>query len=187
MWLIVGLGNPGSEYKLTRHNIGFMAVDHFLKTSGQPPMKNQFKAEIFPFKLNDTPVIFVKPQTFMNLSGEAVQALMGFYKIPLDHLLVVHDDIDLPFGQMRLQKNRGHGGQNGVRSISTLLGSMDYARLKLGVGRPENPNIPVVDYVLGRFDGEQEKHLSAFMKKAGDAIEAMVRDGLQKASTNFNS
>lgn len=187
MWLIVGLGNPGNEYKLTRHNIGFMAIDSYLQAAGNPPIKNQFKAEIAQGKIGDIPVIFCKPQTYMNLSGEAVQALMGFYKIPLTHLIVIHDEIDQGFGHMKIQKNRGHGGHNGIRSISGLLGSMDYARLRLGVGRPVNPEHNVADYVLGKFSSEEFKALPEFLNKACDAIDSILNDGIQKASTKFNS
>lgn len=187
MWLIVGLGNPGNQYALTRHNIGFMAVDYHLKGLGNPPSKNQFKAEIFQSKIGEHPVIFCKPQTFMNLSGESVQPLLGFYKIPLDHLIVIHDEIDQPFGKMKIQKNRGHGGHNGIKSVSGLLGSADYIRLRLGVGRPENPNIPVPDYVLQKFPQEEFGKLPDFLNTACDAVEGILNDGVQKASTKFNS
>lgn len=187
MWLIVGLGNPGSQYALTRHNIGFMAVDYMLKGLGNPPQKNQFKAEIFQTKIGDHPVIFCKPQTYMNLSGESVQPLMGFYKIPMDHLIVMHDEIDQPFAGMKIQKNRGHGGHNGIKSISGLLGSADYIRLRLGVGRPENPNVPVADYVLNKFTQDEFAKMPDFLNKAGDAVESILYDGIQKASTKFNS
>ncbi|ASD63108.1 aminoacyl-tRNA hydrolase [Bdellovibrio bacteriovorus] len=187
MWLIVGLGNPGGEYKLTRHNIGFMAVDYLMEGLGNPPIKNQFKAEIAQAKIKDHPVIFCKPQTYMNLSGESVQPLMGFYKIPLERLIVIHDEIDQPFAQMKIQKNRGHGGHNGIKSVSGLLGSMDYTRLRLGVGRPANPNIPVPDYVLGKFTKEEFAQMPDFLNKAGDAVESIILDGIQKASTKFNT
>lgn len=187
MWLIVGLGNPGNQYKLTRHNIGFMAVDNYLEGAGRPPIKSQFKAEIAQFKIGEHQVIFCKPQTFMNLSGESVQPLMGFYKIPQDHLIVMHDEIDQPYGQIKIHKNRGHAGHNGIRSISGLLGSADYIRLRLGVGRPENPNVPVADYVLGRFTSEEESKMPEFLNRVGDAIEAILDHGVQKASTQFNS
>lgn len=187
MWLIVGLGNPGNQYALTRHNIGFMAVDYLLKGLGNPPLKNQFKAEVFQSKIGEHPVLLCKPQTFMNLSGESVQPLLGFYKIPLDHLIVIHDEIDQNFGQMKIQKNRGHGGHNGIKSISGLLGSADYIRLRLGVGRPANPNLPVADHVLNKFTTEEMNALPAFLNKAGDALEAILRDGVQKASTSFNT
>lgn len=187
MWLIVGLGNPGGEYKLTRHNIGFMAVDYLLQGLGNPPIKNQFKAEVAQTKIGDHSVIICKPQTFMNLSGESVQPLMGFYKIPLDHLIVIHDDIDQAFEQMKIHKNRGHGGHNGIRSISGLLGSADYIRLKLGVGRPENPKFPVADYVLGKFTKEEFEKMPTVLNKGLDALESIIQDGVQKASTKFNT
>ncbi|MBC7371596.1 MAG: aminoacyl-tRNA hydrolase [Bdellovibrionaceae bacterium] len=187
MWLIVGLGNPGNQYALTRHNIGFMAVDYHVKGLGNLPVKNQFKAEIYQTKIGPHPVIFCEPQTFMNLSGESVQPLLGFYKIPQDQLIVIHDEIDQPFGQMKIQKNRGHGGHNGIKSITGLLGSMDYIRLRLGVGRPENPNVPVADYVLNKFTEEQFKALPAYLNKACDAVESILNDGVQKASTKFNT
>lgn len=186
-WMIVGLGNPGGQYAQTRHNIGFMAVDHYLKTLGHPPVKNQFKAEIHMTKWQEHQLILVKPQTYMNLSGESVQPLMGFYKVALENLIVVHDEIDQPFAQMKIQKNRGHGGHNGIKSITGLLGTMDYTRLRLGVGRPENPNIPVPDYVLGKFTAEEFQALPAFLDKACDAIQSVMTEGIQKASTKFNS
>lgn len=186
MWLVVGLGNPGGEYKLTRHNIGFMAIDYLIQGLGNPPIKNQFKAEVAQTKWHDKQIIFCKPQTYMNLSGESVQPLMGFYKIPLDHLIVIHDDIDQPFGQMKIHKNRGHGGHNGIKSISGLMGSADYIRLKLGVGRPENPQFPVADYVLGKFASVEQSALPDFLNKSGDALESILLDGVQKASTKFN-
>lgn len=186
MWLIAGLGNPGGEYALTRHNIGFMAIDYMLRGYGNPPQQNQFKSEIFKFKIDDHSVLVAKPQTYMNLSGETIQALIGYYKIPVTHLIVVHDDIDQPFGQMKIHKNRGHGGHNGIKSISQQLGSADYIRLKLGVGRPENPHIPVADYVLGKFSPEEQKKLPEFLNRSGDAVESILFEGIQKASTLFN-
>ncbi|MEN0057370.1 MAG: aminoacyl-tRNA hydrolase, partial [Bdellovibrio sp.] len=122
----------------------------------------------------------------MNLSGESVQPLMGFYKIPMEHLIVIHDDIDQAFAQMKIHKNRGHGGHNGIKSISGLLGTADYLRLKLGVGRPANPNIPVADYVLGKFTKEEMATLPDFLNKSCDAIESLITEGVQKASTRFN-
>lgn len=187
MWLIVGLGNPGGEYKLTRHNIGFMAVDSFMQGLGNPTVKNQFKAEVAQVKWKDQQLLFCKPQTYMNLSGESVQPLMGFYKIPLDHLIVIHDDIDQAFDQIKIHKNRGHGGHNGIKSISSLMGSMDYIRLKMGVGRPDNPAFSVADYVLGKFSKEEFDKLPDFLNRGIDAVESIILDGVQKASTKFNS
>ncbi len=198
MWLIVGLGNPGPKYALTRHNIGFLAVDVFAQSlvsgnsasgmaAGQLPWKEEHKAHCCKLKIEDTPVILAKPMTFMNKSGESVQSLLQFYKINRENLLVVQDDIDQSFGNMRFHKNRGHGGHNGIRSISELLGTQDYTRLKLGVGRPTHPEMEVADYVLGKFSSEEQAELATVLNKAGDAIESLVFDGLNKASTKFNS
>lgn len=187
MWLIVGLGNPGGEYKLTRHNVGFMAVDYFLHGLGNPAHKNQFKAELTQVKWRDKQILFCKPQTFMNLSGESVQPLLGFYKIPIEKLIVIHDDIDQPFNQMKIHKNRGHGGHNGIKSITNQLGTMDYARLKLGVGRPENPQFSVADYVLGKFSQDEFAQMPEFLNRGVDALESLMLDGIQKASTKFNT
>lgn len=187
MWLIVGLGNPGSQYSQTRHNIGFIAIDYFLKSAGNPPEQNQFKAVISKFKIKDHQVVLVKPQTFMNLSGESVQALAGYYKIPPDHIIVIQDDIDQEFGKMKLHQNRGHGGHNGIRSITQLLGDNNYLRLKLGVGRPDNPNIPVADYVLGKFSSDEFNKLPDFLNKAIEAVESIMNDGYLKAATKFNT
>lgn len=187
MWMIVGLGNPGGQYSLTRHNIGFMAVDAFLKSVGEPPTQNQFKAEIQKFKIDDHALLTVKPQTYMNLSGESVQPLAGYYKIPPERIIVIQDDIDQAFGKMKIHQNRGHGGHNGIKSITQLLGSNQYLRLKLGVGRPENPQYPVADYVLGKFSGDEFKAMPDFLAKAEEAIRAILKDGHVKAANRFNA
>lgn len=184
--MIVGLGNPGSKYALTRHNIGFMAVDAINESLERSRWQEQFKAEVVKTKLRGEDLLLVKPQTFMNLSGDSVQAASHFYKIPLEKIIVFHDEVDVPFLSMRLQKNRGHGGHNGIRDITAKMGSMDYARIRLGVGRPENPHIPMADYVLGNFTKEEFNQLPDFLNRAGDALESLIFDGLQKASTDFN-
>lgn len=186
MFLIVGLGNPGAKYSLNRHNVGFMACDYWLRTLGGSGYREEHKALTKRFKLNSTDVLLAKPQTFMNLSGESVVALMNFYKIPKENLLVLHDDIDLPFGTLKLQHNRGAGGQNGVKSISQLLGHNEYTRLKIGVGRPTHPDFAVSDYVLGNFPQEEAVLLDQYLEKASDAIESFILEGLNKASTKFN-
>lgn len=191
MWLIVGLGNPGAKYAFTRHNIGFLAVDLFFQglASGNPNARwsEEHKAHVCKTKIDDVQVILAKPMTFMNRSGESVQALMNYYKIDQEHILVVQDDIDQEYGKVRFHKNRGHGGHNGIRDISEKFGSQDYVRLKLGVGRPTHPDMEVADYVLGKFSSEEQSGLSEFLNKAGDAIESLLFDGLSKASTKFNS
>lgn len=187
MWLVVGLGNPGTKYAFTRHNVGFMAVDFLHQSIGNPPIKTDFKSHIAKFKLDNEEVVTAQPQTYMNLSGEAVQAIMAFYKIDREHLIVLQDDIDQAFGQIKIQKNRGHGGHNGIRDISEKLSSSDYIRIKIGVGRPLNPNIPVADYVLQKFSDEELQTLKPLLEKSIQAIDLLIFEGLQKASTKINS
>ncbi|MEZ0391607.1 MAG: aminoacyl-tRNA hydrolase, partial [Pseudobdellovibrionaceae bacterium] len=186
MYFVVGLGNPGSKYALTRHNIGFMAVDLFAMGAGSPPWREEHKAHTCRFKMDGEEILLAKPMTFMNLSGQSVQALMHFYKIPLEKFVVLHDEIDLPFASLRFQKNRGHGGHNGVRNIHELLGTSDYCRLKLGVGRPPHPEMKVPDYVLQKFSEQEQQQLPDFLNKAGDALESLIFEGLSKASTKYN-
>lgn len=191
MWLIVGLGNPGTQYALTRHNIGFLCLDLLEKGLSGPGWSNEHKAQISRIKWTSASgkteqAILAKPQTYMNRSGESVQAIMHFYKIPQENVIVVQDDIDQNFGSMKFHKNRGHGGHNGIRNISELLGNADYVRLKLGVGRPPHPEMQVADYVLQKFSPEEQNQLTDFLNKAGDGIETVVFEGLGKASTLFN-
>lgn len=187
MYLIVGLGNPGQKYSMNRHNIGFMACDYWLKSLNGDGLREEHKALTKKFKIDDQEVLLAKPQTYMNKSGESVLALMNFYKIPKENLLVIHDDIDLPFGSMRLQYNRSPGGQNGVKNISELLGHNEYARLKLGVGRPTHPDFAISDYVLSNFSQDEILVLNHYLKTACDAIESFIFEGLNKASTKFNA
>jgi PTH1 family peptidyl-tRNA hydrolase len=186
MWLVVGLGNPGVQYALTRHNIGFMALDLLAQGLGNPPWREEHRALTCKLKLDDTPVLFAKPMTYMNKSGESVQALLNFYKISVENLIVIHDEVDFPFAQMKIHKNRSAGGNNGIKSISEILGTQDYTRLRLGIGRPPHPEMQVADYVLQKFSAEEQSALPEFLNKAGDAVEALIFDGLSKASTKFN-
>ncbi|MFP5519972.1 MAG: aminoacyl-tRNA hydrolase [Bdellovibrionia bacterium] len=186
MWLVVGLGNPGNQYAYTRHNVGFLAVDMMIRGLGNPTLKNQFKGEVALTKIQNHQVVFAKPQTFMNLSGECVQPLMGYYKVEREHLIVFHDDLDIPFGQIRIHKNRGHGGHNGIKSISGLLGSPDYIRIKLGIGRPPHPEMAVADWVLGKWTAQEEANLPEFLNRAGDALMAILEKGPEKAASLYN-
>lgn len=187
MWLIVGLGNKGSKYLITRHNIGFMAVDAFAQAFGQPPEKSEHKAITRRMRIDGEDVLLAKPQTFMNLSGESVQALSHFYKIPPENILVVHDDIDQGFGAVKFQKNRGAGGHNGIKSVTQMLGTNAYPRLKLGVGRPANSKMDVAAYVLQNFSDSEQSELSSFIEMSVEAIEAFIFDGFEKAANKFNS
>ena len=186
MYLIVGLGNPGQKYSMNRHNIGFMACDYWLKSLNGSDYREEHKSLTKKFKIDDQDILLAKPQTFMNKSGESVIALMNFYKILKDKLLVIHDDIDLPFGSMKIHFNRGPGGQNGVRNISELFGHNEYTRLKLGVGRPSHPDFAVSDYVLGNIPKDEVVLLDQYLEKAADAIESFIFEGVNKASTKFN-
>jgi PTH1 family peptidyl-tRNA hydrolase len=189
MWMIVGLGNPGGKYSMTRHNIGFMALDAYCASVGAagalPKWKEEQQALVTRLKIDGEEVMFVKPQTFMNKSGESVQPLMHFYKVDLKNLIVVHDEIDVPFGAVRVHQNRGAGGHNGIKSITQLLGTMDYKRLKLGVGKSPNPNIDVATHVLQDFSSEEKPELHDFLAHAGDAIESLMFDGYDKAASKF--
>jgi PTH1 family peptidyl-tRNA hydrolase len=186
MWMIVGLGNPGNKYALNRHNIGFITVDALLKSVGNPPTQIEKSAQVSHFKMDGQKILTVKPQSYMNRSGESVSALLHFYKIPIENLVVIQDDIDQPFGKMRFHKNRGHGGHNGIRDISEKLGTPDYIRLKLGVGRPIVPQMAVADWVLQNFSDDEMIQMNEFINKSLNAIEAVVFNGLSKASTQFN-
>jgi peptidyl-tRNA hydrolase, PTH1 family len=192
MQIIVGLGNPGSQYAMNRHNIGFMCVDLFLKSlsKSSPAWKQEHKALTQKIKISrgstEKEILLVKPQTYMNKSGESVVSVMNFFKIQQDQLLVVQDDIDQNFGAMKFQHSRGHGGQNGVKNISELLGNNEYYRLKLGVGRPAHPGFDIGDYVLGNFPKEDLDLLSVFLNKSADALESFIFDGPAKAATKYN-
>lgn len=187
MYLIVGLGNPGPKYALTRHNIGFLAVDIFATSAGNPPWTQEHDAHVSKFKMDGEQIYLAKPMTYMNKSGESVQALLSYYKIPIENLIVVHDEIDIPFETMKLQKNRGPGGHNGLKSINQQLGTQDYTRLKLGVSRPPHPEMDVADYVLQKFSADEQGKMADFLNKAGDALESFIFEGLAKASTKFNT
>lgn len=185
MHLIVGLGNPGPKYLLTRHNAGFLALDTFL--AGQSvPTKTEHDAVTTRFKLEGKEVIFAKPQTFMNNSGESVSKLVNFYKIEIQNLLVIHDEVDLPFTHMKFVFDRGPGGQNGVKSIHEHLGTAAYARLRLGIGRSLNPHMDTAAHVLSPFSEEEQTRLHGFLDKACDGIETFINEGISRASTLFN-
>jgi PTH1 family peptidyl-tRNA hydrolase len=194
MYLVVGLGNYGAKYAMNRHNIGFMCVDVWLKTLGENTSDSSFREEhkALTKKIKITragvekEILIAKPQTYMNKSGESVVSLMQFYKIERPNLIVVQDDIDQVFGAMKIQFNRGHGGQNGIRNISELFGAADYHRLKLGVGRPEHPGFDIGDYVLGNFPKDELSLLPKFLDKGSLAIESFIFDGASKAATKYN-
>ncbi|MBM3602582.1 MAG: aminoacyl-tRNA hydrolase [Alphaproteobacteria bacterium] len=168
MWLVVGLGNPGSAYAATRHNIGFMLMDALRKDGGWSPWRKKFDSELADGDFGGTPIIALKPQTFMNLSGIAVSSAMRFYKLPPERLLVLHDDLDLPLATMKLKIGGGNGGHNGLRNIEAHIGSL-FWRLRLGIGRPAD-KAQVHDYVLSPFINAEKAELPAIFDRAGRAI-----------------
>lgn len=184
MWLVVGLGNPGGKYILTRHNVGFMVLDAYtVSVGGAPRWKEERQSLITRFKIEDVEVLFAKPQTFMNKSGESVRALMDYYKIPIENLIVIHDDCDLGFGAIKIHKNRGPGGHNGLKSLNECLGTQDYVRVKIGVGRPSNPRMDVASYLLSNFATEEQEALHEMLSIGGDAIETLIFEGPSIAAT----
>lgn len=184
-YLIVGLGNPGAEYRHNRHNVGFMVVDSLAETAAIPIRRVEFRALVGKGSFLDERLIFAKPQTYMNDSGQAVAPLMRFYKVPLTHLIVVHDDIDLPFGTLRLRPSGGTGGQRGMESIVSKLGTRDFARLRVGVGRPPG-RMEARDYVLHDFEASEQEFLVEVRQTAVKAIRKFILDGIEKAMNDFN-
>lgn len=158
--LIVGLGNPGPEYELTRHNVGFAALDAFAAASGFDPWMNKkdLKCETTTARLGDTQTILVKPSTYMNNSGEAAQAVAHFYKVPVERILVVYDDIDVPFGQIRLRTGGSSGGHNGIKSLIQYIGE-GFGRVRIGIGPKTPEQMDRADFVLAKFSSEQQKQL----------------------------
>jgi PTH1 family peptidyl-tRNA hydrolase len=184
-YLLVGLGNPGREYRSTRHNVGFMVVDEISTNLGINIGRVQSNALVGQGTAGDQRVILVKPQTFMNLSGQAVSALVRFYKLPLDHLLVIHDDLDLPFGSLRMRPAGGSGGQKGLASIIEHLGTQAFPRLRVGIGRPPG-RMQAADYVLQTFSSEDQILFTGIVTRARDAALTFVRNGLEQSMNQYN-
>ncbi|MCL4268928.1 MAG: aminoacyl-tRNA hydrolase [Anaerolineales bacterium] len=184
-YLIIGLGNPGREYKDTRHNFGFMLIDLLAERLGARGMKVQSKAIVISAIYEEHRLILAKPQTYMNLSGQSVQGLLHFYKIPHDNLLIAHDDLDLPYGTIRIRPTGGPGGQRGMANTIELLGTKDFPRLRLGIGRPPG-RMDAKDYVLQNFSKDELKLLPELLSRASDAALEFVRNGLNAAMNKFN-
>lgn len=186
MWLVVGLGNPGTQYERTRHNVGFRVVDELERRHGPVVFRTKLGAAVGEAKLGGERVLLCKPMEFMNVSGEAVGRVAGFWKIRPSETIVVYDDIDLPFGRLKLAGAGGHGGHNGVRSIIGSLGAPDFLRVRFGVGRPPGGH-DAANYVLAPFSRTEEASLPQLTRAAADAVEATVAHGLTAAMNRFNS
>lgn len=184
-YLIIGLGNPGREYKDTRHNIGFMLIDLLAEKLNARGMKVQSKAIVISALYEERKIILAKPQTYMNLSGQSVQGLLNFYKIPFENLLVAHDDLDIPFGTIRIRPTGGPGGQRGMADTIEQLGTKDFPRLRLGIGRPPG-RMQAKDYVLQNFSKDEQKLLLDILSRGVEASLEFVMNGLNMAMNKFN-
>ncbi|HJR81683.1 MAG TPA: aminoacyl-tRNA hydrolase [Anaerolineales bacterium] len=184
-YLIVGLGNPGREYRDSRHNAGFMLIDMIAVRLNARGMKMQSKALVMTATYEERKLILAKPQTYMNLSGSSIQGLIHFYKLPLTNVLIGHDDLDLPFGTIRLRPGGGPGGQRGMASAIEQLGTKEFPRLRIGIGRPPGRMDPSA-YVLQDFTREEIKALPAIIERAADAAFEFVINGLDKAMNKYN-
>lgn len=185
-WLIVGLGNPGKKYELTRHNAGFIALETLAKAHNIPVKNLKFKSLCGQGTISGIPVLLMMPQTFMNLSGEAVSAAANFYKIPNDKILVLYDDISLPVGKLRARSKGSAGGHNGIKNIIYHLSTDVFPRIKIGVGSPPHPDYDVVDWVLGTFSAEDRKELIPSVDKAVSAVSTLLTDGVEKVASLIN-
>ncbi len=187
LYLVVGLGNPGAEYALTRHNAGFLVVDRLLERWQAPAATNaKFNARVGRAEWSGRQVLLCEPQTYMNDSGEAVRSVADFYRIPVNRLVVVVDDADLPLGEIRLRPRGSSGGHHGLESIEAHLATRDYARLRVGIGRQTGGARRITGHVLGRFDASEMDLLGKALERAADQIERWLTAGLEKAMTEFN-
>lgn len=182
MKMIVGLGNPGKDYQNTRHNVGFLVLDNYLNTSD---WKEKFNALYHEERINGEKVIFVKPLTFMNLSGDAVVKYVNYFDVNIDDILVIHDDLDLPFSTYKLKKNSSAGGHNGIKSIINRIGSQEFARLKVGVSHDRS--IDTKDYVLGNFSKKEKEQIEVMQKDFNKIIESFVNDGIDRTMNIYNT
>jgi peptidyl-tRNA hydrolase, PTH1 family len=184
-WMLVGLGNPGRKYVHTRHNVGFMAIDRIADENRIPMAQNKFESLIGLGIAHDKKVILAKPQAFMNLSGPPVLRLATYFGVSYEHILVIHDDIDLIFGQIKIKAKGGHGGHNGIRSIMDAFGCGDFPRVRIGIGRP-GAEVDVTDHVLGKFFPEEIQKVQPLLKYAADAALLILNQGIIQGMNQFN-
>jgi PTH1 family peptidyl-tRNA hydrolase len=183
--LVVGLGNPGKSYSATRHNIGFMVIDALAETYSVPVEKRKPGVRFGEGKIEGLKIFLAKPMSYMNRSGPTVRRFAEYFGISGEEILVIHDDIDLAFERIKIKRKGGHGGHNGIRSKTDDFGNGDFARIRIGIGRPEGPG-EVTDYVLGKFSSEENEKLERVISKAGDAVVTILRDGIQEGMKIFN-
>ena len=185
-WLVVFLGNPGPRYEGTRHNAGFMTADAFARAHKVEINRQRFRALTGVCELGEEKLLLMKPQTFMNLSGEAVGEAARFYKIPPEHVLVVSDEIALPIGKLRVRAKGSAGGHNGLKSVIACLGSEDFPRIRLGVGAPPHPDYDMADWVLSSFKHQDAEDMAKAAARAAEAVECYVLHGPERTMNRFN-
>ena len=181
-WLLVCLGNPGKDYETTRHNIGFMAADELARRAGVKINKLRYRALTGEVRAGNQRVLVIKPQTYMNLSGESVKLAGGFYKIPPDRVLVISDDVALPLGKLRIRA----GGHNGLKNIIAHLGTDQFPRVRVGVGAPEHPDHEMIDWVIGHFTPQERKVVDEAVGRAVDAALCVMEEGVSQAQNRYN-
>lgn len=186
MYIIAGLGNPGKNYAGTRHNIGFDTLDVIASKNNIKFNKTKFRADFGEGIIGGEKVILVKPQTFMNLSGESIRPLRDFYKVPDENIIIIYDDISLPLGKLRLRGKGSAGGHNGMKSIIYQLNTDVFPRLKIGVGAPPHEDYDLADYVLEKFGKDEIEILTKTIDKVNDAVESIIRNGVEKTMSKFN-
>jgi len=185
-WLLVCLGNYGQKYENTRHNIGFLAADRLIEKRDLRCNRVRFRALTEVIEFGGTSVLLMKPQTYMNLSGEAVGEAARFYKIPPEHVLVISDDVSLPLGKLRVRAGGSAGGHNGLKNIIAHLGTDQFPRVKVGVGAPPHPEYDMVDWVIGTFSAQERKAVDEAIDRALDAAECVIQRGVQEAQNRYN-
>ena len=186
MFLVVGLGNPGTRYRETRHNLGFQVADELARRHGIELGLKRFKAVYGKGSVSHQPVLLSKPQTFMNRSGQSVGVMAGWHKVPPEQVIVIHDELDLELGRIKLKSGGGHGGHNGVRDVQVALGDPGFTRVRIGIGRPDGPIDPA-DWVLHKFHPDEKNEARASIGRAADAVERVLSEGLTAAMNQDNT
>ena len=182
-WLVIGLGNPGREYERSRHNVGFLVVDELARRHGARVADKAAKSLTGRIRVGDRELVLAKPQTMMNLSGLAAKALRAKYDVPLERTLVIHDDLDHPFGRLRIRKSGSSAGNHGIDSVIGSFGTQDFIRFRVGIGRPPGDG---VDYVLSPFTADEQSQLAAIIGRTADAVLFAAEHGVDRAMTEFN-
>ncbi|MBF0230446.1 MAG: aminoacyl-tRNA hydrolase [Desulfamplus sp.] len=188
IYMVAGLGNPGKEYSKTRHNMGFIVLEELARRYNLAFNNSRFDADIAKGSIEKKQTILVKPQSYMNRSGFPIQQISSYFKIEHNNIIIVHDEIDLPFGRIMIVKDRGHGGHNGIRSIIDILGTKNFIRIRVGVGRPDKKDDgdKVVGHVLSSFTSDEQKEVDSLVKRTADASVLILSNNLQTAMNSFN-